>query len=228
MERIIFIMDENGKAQRVARTPEWATHVIKRKSDQVLFFACNYTGENEFYTGPGPVSEFHPDGYDVYDVIIKTARPAPIKKEDDPKPQPGPKFYQTPAYKVGDEWLVGLPGRQDLVSARIEKVGILTLTLSYKQGALSVQNSFGFGDLRMVEPLEWTDTTTAQAPINTPKADLAVGQKWWVENGNRGDLIKVQITYLTENVITVEGCVDNPKPKTVRRERITFVERAQD
>lgn len=66
------------------------------------------------------------------------------------------------------------------------------------------------------------------APVELVDEPKAVGQKWWVENGNKGDLIKVKITYLTEKVVTVEGCVDHASPKTVLRERIVFVERAPD
>lgn len=56
----------------------------------------------------------------------------------------------------------------------------------------------------------------------------AVGEKWWIKNGSKGDLIKVEITYITEKVVTVEACDGTASNKTSLRERIVFVERAPE
>lgn len=55
----------------------------------------------------------------------------------------------------------------------------------------------------------------------------SVYEKWWIQNGSKGELIKITITYLTDKVITIEVC-DTAVSRTFLRERVTFVERAPD
>lgn len=61
----------------------------------------------------------------------------------------------------------------------------------------------------------------------TAEESQAIGQKWWIKNGAKGELIQIVITYLTDKVITIETC-ETAVTKTFLRERIEFVERAQD
>ena len=46
----VFLQTANGAVPAVV-APEWATHIIRRRLDGVLFFARNPKGKSEFYTG---------------------------------------------------------------------------------------------------------------------------------------------------------------------------------
>jgi hypothetical protein len=142
MANQVFLLTPDGLTIKSPATPEWATHIVKRRKDGVLFFARNPSGEDAFYIGSGTTFEFHPDGYDVYSQM--------------------------------------------------------------KTGQI------------------------VQAVSDAQDDEMSVGQKWWVENGDKKDLLKVNITYLTEKVVTLESCDEDIKTKTLLRGRVVFVERAPD
>lgn len=164
MPRPIFQAFLALPSQKTTEQPSWATHVVEHKHDthegeKKLFWALYDesadNGKGEYKLGPDTFGCFHPDAYTVFDTV-PFKRVANNKAESEPA-KTGPKYYNMPAYKVGDKWWVGLPGQKHLVKASITKVGVLILGLNYHQDGYSVNRTFKFADIEMVEPEEWSE-----------------------------------------------------------------------
>lgn len=138
---------DQGLEAEVHFIPDWATHIIERKSDKKLFVAMK--DGDAYHTSPNKVLEFNPDGYMPFD-----SAPFKLFSFD---PSDGPKCYSKPEYKVGDKWWVAIPGQHHLVDAKITKVGILVIGLEYFQDGAFSTRTFKFGDVDMYEPKAWTE-----------------------------------------------------------------------